>query len=56
MNGFVRGDLWFLMNYSCLVLYIVYGRFGCFFCDLMVDNNKSLCIFIFCLGLFEKKL
>lgn len=54
MNGLARGDLRLPINHSGLASHTVYGRIGCSFCDLMVDNNKSSCIFTICLGLFEE--
>lgn len=55
MSGLARGDQWLPRNHRSLATHTVYGRLGCSFCDFMVDNNKTSCIFTLCLGLFEKK-
>lgn len=54
MNGLARDDLLLPMNHSRLPSHTVYARLGFSFSDLMVDNNKSWCIFTICFGLFEE--
>lgn len=54
MKGLARDDLRLPMNHSRLSSHTVYGRLWFSFCDLMVENNKSLCIFTISFGLFEE--